>query len=691
MTGRLMSALLLIATCGRAANLPRFAFTLYDSRLSATSAAVDSHGNTYLTGSIVGNPFVATPGAYQSQDPGGTCSSGTGPPFPVPCGSAFVIKLDPSGAVAFATYLGGSGGAGASLIEVDSQENVYVAGGAPMDGSFPVTPGAAFTSGGAFVAKLNASGSQLVYSTLIPGASLLAITADDAGDLYFTGQLSSADGGPFPATKGAYQSTPGYSLGGTIVGKLDPSGSALVWGTYLSGTLGGSFGIGIAVDAGGNVLIAGTNEASDFPATAGQFSTNLPNDDNVYLAKLSSDGSELMYATLLGPAQGTALAVSASGDIYIQCNSAGSSFQVTPGGFGAPPPSGSTHNFLLHVSADGSSVLNSIYLPFGVSAVGGGLDVDTAGNAYIVGEGPVQTGGGGIQNTALSIAPYEMVVPKITPDGQVAGVTYLGAAVGNSITALAAERDGSVVVAGWMNAVNWITPPLAVGVHIFLAINFFPATTIENSASYVANAVTPGEMVSIRGYGLGPAAGLNSGPVPELGGVQVYFDNFVAPIIYAQDQQINVQAPWEIAGQTATQVRIVYSGVAAGSAKVPVAAVLPGVFSIANSDGSLNSPSNPARAGDYVSVYGTGGGMMSPPGATGSAWPLAPLSSIAAPVSVTVGGEAAGVLYSGSAPTLGSWYFQSNVRLPADLTAGAQSLVVKIGGVASAPAGISIE
>jgi uncharacterized protein (TIGR03437 family) len=110
-----------------------------------------------------------------------------------------------------------------------------------------------------------------------------------------------------------------------------------------------------------------------------------------------------------------------------------------------------------------------------------------------------------------------------------------------------------------------------------------------------------------------------------------------------------------------------------------------------NSDGSINSRSNPAWPGDYVSVYGTGGGAMSPPGVTGNLWPLAPLSLLPPPVSATIGAEDAGVLYAGSAPTLESGLFQINVRLPSDLTAGSQSLSVTVGGVTSAPAAISIQ
>jgi len=152
------------------ANPPRFAFTLPGGTINATSLAVDSHGNTYLAGGVVGNTLTATPGAFQPQNAGGTCyaSGGFGTPVFVACANAFVVKLDPSGTVVFATYLGGTGNANPSAIAADSQGNVYVAGS--LQGGFPVTAGAAFTDPvqadvNGFVAKLNASGTQLEYAT----------------------------------------------------------------------------------------------------------------------------------------------------------------------------------------------------------------------------------------------------------------------------------------------------------------------------------------------------------------------------------------------------------------------------------------------------------------------------------------------------------------------------------------------
>src|SRR5580700_5185319 len=124
-------------------NSPRFAFSIAGVQVQAV--AVDSQGNSYLTGTVTANSFTATTGVFQPQYAGGTCygGGGIGPPEAIPCHNAFVIKLNPSGAVVFATYLGGASSADGEAIAVDSEGNVYVTGIVGGAG-FPVTPGSAF-------------------------------------------------------------------------------------------------------------------------------------------------------------------------------------------------------------------------------------------------------------------------------------------------------------------------------------------------------------------------------------------------------------------------------------------------------------------------------------------------------------------------------------------------------------------
>ena len=400
---------------------------------------------------------------------------------------------------------------------------------------------------------------------------------------------------------------------------------------------------------------------------------------NLFLAELKPDGSGLIYSHFLGPAVAGGMKVSASGDVYFVGNGAVSAWPSAGAPFGgASGARRPTTTFCFILNSANSMSISAIDLPFVLSAGPGTLDVDSAGNACLLAYGTVATTAGSFQPAPLNDGTGQILVAKVTPAGQVAGATYAGLLAINSATVIASEPDGSVIVAGDM----------AAG---YAAANFFPAITIENAASYAANAAVPGAIMAIQGYGIGPSTGVSSAPTTSLSGVQVYFDNFPAPISYAQAEQINVQVPWEISGQAATQLKIVYDGAPAGAATLPVVPAQPGIFFVENSDGSLNSPSHPAQRGSYVAVYGTGGGATNPAGVTGAVWPLAPLSRLAQPVSVTVGAEAAQVLYGGSAPTLGSGFFQIDAGLPSDLAPPVQLLYVTIGGVNSVPVAISIK
>jgi uncharacterized protein (TIGR03437 family) len=231
-------------------------------------------------------------------------------------------------------------------------------------------------------------------------------------------------------------------------------------------------------------------------------------------------------------------------------------------------------------------------------------------------------------------------------------------------------------------------------------ISIFPWLTAQNAASGAASTVAPGEIVTLRGYGLGPATAAvaaDQAPAYQLGGTQVTFGGIAAPVFSAQSQQVTVQAPWEIAGQTSTEVVVTYNGGppagTSASAPVVVATAAPGMFAVANSDWTLNSPSNPAKVGSFITIYGTGGGLTNPLGTTGGLWPLtSALATLTLPVTVSIGGTNAVVLYAGSAPTLESGYFQINVALPSGLQASsALNLVVTAGDSSSVAVPIFIQ
>ena len=160
---------------------------------------------------------------------------------------------------------------------------------------------------------------------------------------------------------------------------------------------------------------------------------------------------------------------------------------------------------------------------------------------------------------------------------------------------------------------------------------------------------------------------------------------FLASLLYVLLYVINAQVLWELAGQTVTTMRVFYLGVASTDTSVFMALSLLGIFGVRNFDGTLNSLSNPARIGDFITLYGTGGGLTSAVGVTGALWPLTTsLPLLTLQVSVIIGGENASVLYAGSSPQSSSGIFQMNVQLTSDLPPSATtSLTVKIGDVFS--------
>ncbi|PYV39317.1 MAG: hypothetical protein DMG06_23500, partial [Acidobacteria bacterium] len=245
--------------------------------------AVDATGNAYVIGWTNSTDFPTTPGAFQTTLAPGTCGD---PPNTFPCNDAFVAKLNAAGtALVYSTYLGGTGDDFGQSIAVDPAGNAYLSGETNSTDFPTVNPiqGANAGSTDSFVAKLNPAGDALVYSTYLGGSDgdfAPMIEIDPRGNLYAEGFTFSTD---FPTTAGAFQTTlsPGtcgtppdtFPCPDTYVTKLNRHGSRLVYSTYLGGSGGEVCGSQIAVDHAGNVYINGTTNSTDFPTTAGAFQT----------------------------------------------------------------------------------------------------------------------------------------------------------------------------------------------------------------------------------------------------------------------------------------------------------------------------------------------------------------------------------------------------------------------------------
>ena len=298
------------------------------------------------------------------------------------------------------------------------------------------------------------------------------------------------------------------------------------------------------------------------------------------------------------------------------------------------------------------------------------------------------------------------VSPVVDSDG-----TYVcGTSGANSI----GSPPGSVGTAFFDYCLlNGLFQPLSdgfsLGVLISSAARPTPAiAAVVNAASWQAGAISPGELITIAGNALGPAAPSTSmldqsGRVStSLDGVSVLFGGFSSPEIFVSAGQINAVVPYEVAG-AATTVQVVAAGQASSAFPVTVAAAAPALFTsngsgagpagALNQDYSYNGPKNPAAKGSYVILYLTGEGLTSPTGVTGAVTTVAATGPVTPqpvlPVKVLIGGQTAYVEFAGEAPGDVSGVLQINVQIPANAPSGDLPLSVSVGGFTT-PSGVTV-
>jgi hypothetical protein len=407
---------------------PSLVFSTYlggDDADIAVAMAVDTSGNTYLTGLTYSTDFPLTPGAFESVNKAENDNSQS---------TAFVVKLNASGtALLYSTYLGGSGGAQNSQnqgdyghsIAINSSGDAYIAG-YTESADFPVTTGAYQTTNHAapngeptgFVSELNDNGTGLIYSTYLGGSNYdiaLGIVLDSSDNAYVSGLAFSTD---FPTTTGAYQRTNNSADNGgwnAYVTKLNSKGSALVYSTYVGGS--GETGttvynlynmIKVAVDSSGYAYLTGYAASTDYPTTSGAFQrTNTGAEAggvNAVVTKLNTTGSGLVYSTFIGGSSSPgdfaeAITVDSSGDAYIAGYTSSTNFplkdpfQSTNKG----ASSGDVTAFVAKLNSTGSALDYSTYLGGSKGDAAYAITIDSYGDAYVSGttdssDFPVTTG-----------------------------------------------------------------------------------------------------------------------------------------------------------------------------------------------------------------------------------------------------------------------------------------------------------
>jgi hypothetical protein len=347
---------------------------------NAASVALDFSGDAYVAGWTDSTDFPTTPGALEtslnaSQD-------------------GFVAQIAPDGsALVYSTYLGGQGNTVATDVAVGADGSAVVIGDTQQ---FPTTLGAfdETLSGleDGFVAKLSPDGSTLDYATYLGGsdcdlAQTIGVEVDANGSAYVVGYTSADD---FPTTPGAFDTTAeGCGFADGFVTKLNPSGSALDYSTFLSGDSDESdVAFGIDVDVDGNAYVTGATQSPDFPTTAAAYDATHNGHVDAFVTKLNAAGSDLVFSTFLGgggPENGTAIAVDEGGDVLIAGGTSSDDFPTTPGAFDESH-NGSDDAILARLDASGSTLVYATYFGGTGQDYGlWGLAVDDAGNALFSG------------------------------------------------------------------------------------------------------------------------------------------------------------------------------------------------------------------------------------------------------------------------------------------------------------------
>jgi uncharacterized protein (TIGR03437 family) len=576
------------------------------------------------------------------------------------------LAVDPTlTQLVYSTYLGpgGNGFNGITAMQVDGDGNMYLAGNTQSH-DFPVTDSAferSFASSAAgFVAKLSADGASLLYSTVFDGVQINALALDTGGKAVIAG---TAARGKLPLTEGTLETAPpgdctrvtpvlSYALSistGAFVSKLNADASALVFSTYLSGSCGDTANA-VTVDASGAVYVSGETYSDDFPVTAGAMTAKFPGTvTSGFVSKLSAAGDRLEYSSFFGGGFYTsahAIALDTSGAVVLagntQVKASPGAFQ-RPQGLGCPPIFGLVPIQPPPVSPDDAFAMKlnlSASDPLFLATFGGScqdsvtsMSLDAAGNIWMAGStasadfstrapiaglGDVNSQGAFLARLSAdgSDLPFaEIVGGGAVTVGQGSDVFYAGGFVESGKTS------------------QNLNPPYSAQV-ARLDGNAIPAIALDRVTSFNGSQgnppyftpfpVAPGQMIRLRGRGIGPMAKAEARFAADgrldtnIGGIQVLFDGVAAPMVTAQASEIVCLTPFELDGKASTLVQVLFEGKRSNVYGIRVAAQSPDYVAIANADGSANSDSNPAAMGSTVALYVTGLGQTDPPGVDGS-------------------------------------------------------------------------
>lgn len=404
---------------------------------SAAAIAADASGNSYVAGWTESTDFPEAAGKRLG-NPNGV--------------DAYVAKLSPAGNLLYVTYLGGSGDDRAFGIAVDSSGSPVVAGWT-TSANFPIVNAAQPVLGGGkdgFVAKLNAAGNALLFSTYLGGSgadSANAVALDAQANVYVAGETTSAN---FPVLNPLQAQIAGGD--DAFVAKFSSTGTRL-YGTFLGG-IGDDRATAIAVDGSGYAYITGSTYSLNFPVV-NAFQAKLGGGQDAFAAKIAPSGNSLIYSTYLGgsggavsaPETGNGIAVDSTGCAYIAGATSSSNFPtVSPL---QASLNGSEDAFVLKLSAAGNALIYSTYLGGSSIDIATVIAIDSTGRAYVAGytastDFPVANA---IQSS--NAGGYDAFVVRVSSTGSSIEMgTYLGGTGSDSVYGIAVDASGNAYVAG---------------------------------------------------------------------------------------------------------------------------------------------------------------------------------------------------------------------------------------------------
>lgn len=302
----------------------------------------------------------------------------------------------------------------------------------------------------------------LIYSTFVGGSNYdrgQSIVVDSEGNTYVTGWTISND---FPTTTNAYNKTYG---GGTVYGdcfvfKLSADGSSLLYSTFIGGNE-SDYGDSITIDSEGNAYVTGYTQSNNFPTTLNAYNQTHSGDDDCFVFKLSTDGSSLLYSTLIGGSDedsGDMITIDSEKNAYVTGHTASNVFPTTSGAYDESYNGGSYDCFVFKLSADGSNLLYSTFIGGNQQDYGSSIVLDGEGNTCVTGvtwSTNFPTTEGAYNRTYDYI---DCFVFKLSADGSsLLYSTFVGGSNGDWGNSIVLDMEGNAYITGGTSSFNFPT------------------------------------------------------------------------------------------------------------------------------------------------------------------------------------------------------------------------------------------